>query len=473
MGTVDKLHWHDRYKAHNRSPQKTCADPTQPANHAKALMRLERDHTLGPLLVLAALAVARLAAAGTAEEPAVAGWEEGAATRPILSTGTPWAGEELRAGVRPLPAIERCEYPQPLERLRPPAAPPRRSSLLDHCELDAAVRGYYLNDQRIEWSGQECSFGAEAVLAPVFRHCWDGWQTTVEAEFYLNQPFNRNILVDTPERASYAANFEVDTVEISKLFISFRRGDLLLGIGKMTTPFGRVHFPLFSNARLDAPFIRTEAILWRETGVLLRYAPCPFVADVALTNGSEDLDTNSSKALVTRLGVECPAWSVGVSLKTQDGIGSEGQKQFNNHLGMDFMLRGGPWTFSGEVIHDEYGFRRPGFDPLDITWGRSIYYRDRNLGLYEPITGVGYYLNLGYCGSCWDASLNYGEYHPQQLGDPRHDTPNRRGIVKVDYRLSPWVDVYSAVIVETAGFIAQDGRPRRGLAVLVGFQWSH
>jgi len=39
----------------------------------------------------------------------------------------------------------------------------------------------------------------------------------------------------------------------------------------MDTPFGRTYFPLYSNSRIDAPFIRTEAIGWRQTGVLLHY----------------------------------------------------------------------------------------------------------------------------------------------------------------------------------------------------------
>jgi hypothetical protein len=433
-------------------------------------MHFERDHKPTAFSVFAVYALAHFAALVLLLERATAQSIEGGPAGPYPEVPATSAWEDPGQALRPLPSVAHADYQQPLDA---PMMPCRRASILDEIELDVLVRGYYLNDQRIEWTGLEATFGAEAVVAPVIRHCWSDWETTVEGEFYVNQPFNRNVLVDTAERASYVGNFEFDPFEISQLSLSCQRGDLMLKIGKMETPFGRTHFPLFTNARLDAPFIRTEAILWRETGVLMRYTPGPVVADVALTNGCEDQDTNSSKALVTRLGLEYPGWGVGISLKTQDGIGSETQKQFNNHVGMDFVVRRGPWSVSGEVIHDEYGFRRPGFDPLDITWGRSIYYRDQNAGWHEPINGIGYYLNLGYCGQRWSACLNYGEYHPQQLGDPRHDTPNRRGIVKVDYHINPCSDFYTVVMQETEGFVAQDDRLRRGSVVLCGFQWKH
>ena len=251
----------------------------------------------------------------------------------------------------------------------------------------------------------------EGVLAPVLTHDWDGWRASVEGEFYFNQPFDRNVLVDTPERASYAANFDVETFEISKLFLSVERGDLLLGIGKMATPFGHTHFPLFTNARLDAPFIRTESILWRETGALLRYTPGALTADVALTNGSEDRDTKlvegpgrPARRRPTLLGRR----------RFHENSGRHrfgGQKEFRNHVGADCFVRRGRWCLSGEVIDDEYGFRKPGFDPLDIFWRRSLYYRDRNLATDRPISGLGYYINLGYTADHWEVWLNYGEYY--------------------------------------------------------------
>jgi hypothetical protein len=166
------------------------------------------------------------------------------------------------------------------------------------------ARGYYRNDQRIQWSGMETTFGAEGIFTPRMKCCLGNWETTVEGEFYLNQPFDRNILADTPERISYMGNYEVQTCEISKLYVSCRRGDWTVSAGKIETPFGRYYFPLYSNARIDAPFIRSEAIHWRETGAFLRYQPGIWRFDAGFTNGTDELDSNSSKAIVSRVGLE-------------------------------------------------------------------------------------------------------------------------------------------------------------------------
>ena len=338
--------------------------------------------------------------------------------------------------------------------------------------IHGVVRGYYLNDQRIEWSGLEATFGTEAILAPVIRHRHNSWEFSAEGEFYLNQPFDRNILVNTPERQSYAHNFEVNTFEISQLLIRGRSGDLMLAAGKMETPFGRTYFPLYTNSRIDAPFIRTEAILWRETGMLAHYRWGPVVADAAVTNGSEDRDTNSSKALIGRLGLEDQNWAVGFSIKHQDGIGSEEQKQYKSHVGVDAMYRFGQFTLSAEAIYDKYGFVRPGFDPDQITWGRSIYYRDENYRDHVPICGAGYYVNLTYQGERWTGVLNYGEYYPGFSGDPRQEIVNRRGIGKLAYAFSPHIQWYNVVMLENGGYIAQDGRSRKGTVLLTGVEYG-
>ena len=92
--------------------------------------------------------------------------------------------------------------------------------------------------------------------------------------------------------------------------------------------------------------------------------------------------------------------------------------------------------------------------------------------MQKPIVGIGYYLNLGYQGHGWAAWLDYGEYYPQQLGDPNHDRTIRRGIVKTAFTLTSHLHIYSVVIAETGGFVAQDNRRRRGAVVLAGLQWS-
>lgn len=336
----------------------------------------------------------------------------------------------------------------------------------------ALARGYYVNDQRIEWSGQEATFGAEGAVAGVAGHLFGDWQAEVRGELYLNQPFDRNMLADTPERRSYLSNFEVDVLEISQLTVSAQRGDWLLSVGKMVTPFGRTYFPLYQNNRQDAPFIRSESILWRETGFLCQYQPGPWVLAAALTNGGDDRDANSSKALVSRIGIDTDWFATGASIKWQDGIGSEQQKLYNSHIGADMMWRSGPFTLSGEVIYDEYGFHRPDLDPNDITWRRGIYYREQNRAFKQPIHGVGYYLDLQIDRPTWTCMLNYGEFYPLAIGDPLHDVTTRRGIVKLIYYFTPHCSCYSMVLLENNVSHAQSDRTRKGQDVLVGFQYS-
>jgi hypothetical protein len=393
----------------------------------------------------------------------------------------------------PYPPIEPEPPPATTPEPAADAQPPKlwiESLLPDHdkplgaaerdWDLGVVARGYFLNDQRIVWSGMEATFGAEGVLSPVLRHSACGWELSVEGEFYLNQPFERNMLVTGTERQSYQANFETDTFEVSQLFVSAQTEELTIAIGKRETPFGRAYFPLFTNARSDAPFIRTEAILWRETGVFLRYQAGVLAADVAMTNGCEERDTNSSKALLARLGIDTDSFVAGCSVKVQDGVGSDEQKQFNNHVGADCAIRLGRLVLSSEVIYDQYGFWRsysnpdpnkPGYDPDAMFWPRSIYYRDLNYRLETPISGIGYYGNLVYQGSRWLAMLNYGEYYPQSIGDPRHDRMNRRAIGKFLYFFTPALQSYTVVMQENDGYVAQLGRRRNGNYVLTGLQY--
>ena len=373
---------------------------------------------------------------------------------------------------QPSPFNAAGQIPAPSERIVLPEEPPAKRRLLDCLDIGLVARGYYRNDQRVDWSGMEETFGAEAALTPRLKQMCGDWEVTVDSEFYLNEPYNRNMLLDTAERRSYASNFRTDTLEISRLSVALRRDDFTLLLGKMNTPFGRTYFPLYSNARIDAPFIRTESILWRETGVLARYKPGMFVADLALVNGCENLDTNSSKALVSRLGLEAEQWAVGCSVKFQDGIGSEDQKEYRNHLGVDMMVRDGSWNLSAECIYDQYGFTRPKFNPMDIAWDRSIYYRDESSGRNAPITGIGYYANLDYQWERWAATLNYGEFYPESIGVPQHDRVQRRGILKLACTFAEHLQVYSVVMLENGGYIAQEGRSRIGAVVLNGLQYT-
>ena len=194
------------------------------------------------------------------------------------------------------------------------------------------------------------------------------------------------------------------------------------------------------------------------------------VADIALTNGSVDKDTNSSKALVARLGLQGENFAGGCSIKTQDGVGSEWQKYYENHVGADAMVRFGNWTLSGEVIYDEYGFRRPGFRQVNITWGRSIYDRDLYNPNGKPLTSVGYYADLGYQGDRWYFGFNYGQNQPVAIGEPLHDQVISRGIFKTVYTFTPGFDFFAMVMLESSGFYAQADRDRKGELIYSGFQ---
>lgn len=308
------------------------------------------------------------------------------------------------------------------------------------------VRSYYSNDQRIEWSGLEATFGAEGVINSTIEKYISIGKVTVEGEFYLNQPFGRNILSDEL-RDKYKTNFEIETLEISKLNIQFELKDFVIKLGKDETPFGRTYFQTFSNFYFGAPFIRTEAILWRETGLFINYKPGLLSLNLAVVNGEENKDTNSSKAAIARIGIDGKNYVFGVSGKYQDGIGSGRQKTFKNHFGIDFMARYLNLTLSGEVIYDKYGLYRD-YNEDEIFWERSLYYRDTFYKDETPITGVGGYLNVGYKYAKLSLDINYGLYDHKKIGNPYHDDPNSRGILKIAYNLTTELQVFGMGLLE-------------------------
>lgn len=337
---------------------------------------------------------------------------------------------------------------------------------------DGVGRGYYLNDQRIEFTGLEATFLVEGIVRAGGRRNVGDIQFDFGTELFVTQPFDRNVLLDAQDRIDYAPNFDYPPLEISQMALSGTRGDFAVTIGKFVTPFGRTWFPILSNSRWDTPFIRHEAIGFRETGLLFQYSPGPLRLDAAVTNGSEDGDTNSSKALVARVGWETERFVIGGSVKQQDGIGSEDQKYFNNHVGMDAALFFGRWTFCTELIADEYGFRRAGFGPAGVFWGRNMYHRDRQVGHYDPLTGWGYYGAVGYRGDCWTTWVSYGQFLPDPIGDRIHDTDNHRFMVQGIRSLGQGVDFFGAVMLETTVEQAFAGKDRIGQTVLAGFQFG-
>src|SRR5688572_9311324 len=60
------------------------------------------------------------------------------------------------------------------------------------------ARGYYINDQRITFTGLEETFAVEGVVDGGVHHQVGDWLCQVEGELFLTQPYDRNRLVDTP-----------------------------------------------------------------------------------------------------------------------------------------------------------------------------------------------------------------------------------------------------------------------------------
>ncbi len=360
-----------------------------------------------------------------------------------------------------------------------PAGPSPAARLLDHLEGNVVVRGYYRNDQRVNWSGMEETFGAEADLTPRLRYRCGDFEFIVDTEFWINQPYERNPLLNIPERQSYAADFQVNQFEIGKLALVTNYGDWTFKIGKFETPFGRAYYPIYTNPYLstnqamDQPYIRTEIIENRETGILAHYKSGYFTGDIALTNGGDNMDTNSSKALVARLGLESENWAIGASAKKEDGDGSETIKEFGTYYGVNAMLRQKPWTLSAECIYDEYGFGRPGYDPMQIYWIKSIYYRDESSGQQGvPLTGVGYYVDLDYAEGRWDVALDYGEFYPLSTGTAPDQRTERRGLIKVAFQWLSRCRATRSSSWKTTAIWRELNSARSGVAFLQGFQFT-
>ncbi|GAC1469781.1 MAG: hypothetical protein NVSMB9_14020 [Isosphaeraceae bacterium] len=317
--------------------------------------------------------------------------------------------------------------------------------------LEGLFRGYYRNDQRIRWSGVEETFGAEGDLRPSLWNRHGNWTVSAEGEFFLNMPYGGTsfggAILSTHQTDPYRQNFQVNTFEIFQLYTQASWGNWRFRLGKTRTPFGNFRVPMYSNSLFDAPFVRTDVIPFTETGAFGRYQRDWFSCDFALVNGEPNLDTNSSKGFIGRLGVDRPYWSLGISDKTQDGVGSELQKRRNSIQAVDASVRYDRFVAYGEVVRDEYGFNhdfnRYHFIPPGV---RSLYGRD----IYVPggLTGWGWYTGVGYRGVRFLADLNYGVYQPQHIGDPIQDAAIVRSVAKIDFALTPHLHLFALGLIE-------------------------
>src|SRR5208282_2734331 len=101
---------------------------------------------------------------------------------------------------RPIPAPARDGTPAgnipPEDQSMIPAGTNSAYHLLDHLEGNVVARGYYANDQRIEWSGMEATFGGEAVLTPRLRQRCGDFEFLLDSELNINQPFDQDQLLN-------------------------------------------------------------------------------------------------------------------------------------------------------------------------------------------------------------------------------------------------------------------------------------
>jgi len=292
----------------------------------------------------------------------------------------------------------------------------------------------------------------------------------VYSQIFLNQPFNKNILADDT-RQKYLQNFKIDNLELKQLYIQLITGKFTFGLGKHPSIFGKDYTVGFSNAFFDYPFLRNEVILNYETGLFINYTSGVFTIDVAVVNGSENMDTNSSKGGMARIGFQGKNWGFGVSAKAQDGIGSEWQKQYKNHAGFDFMFKLGKIRFAAEALYDEYGFHRE-YEIDDVFWGRSYYYRDIFYKHKTPITGRGGYLDIQYETSKLFIELNYGEYYPKKIGHPYHDDPIKRALAKIRLKLANGFHAFALGLFENEREKEPLFAGASDYGFLVGFQYS-
>jgi hypothetical protein len=340
-------------------------------------------------------------------------------------------------------------------------------------EIGGALRAFYSNDQRIAWSGVETTFGGEGDLRALFTMPDGDWTFRARSEFFLNEPTGNTILSD-PVRNLYRDDYIVPAFQVFQLALEAEYGDWLIRVGKIRSPLGSNVVPIFTNSLSDAPFLQTEIIGFTETGVFVRWHPGPWSIDLGVSNGEENLDTNSSKALIARLGIDQPRWSAAVWGKFQDGIGSEEMKQFNSFVGFDASVRTGNWTFYGEAAVDQHGlYRDPNAGNLQEFNSLSLYGLDAYRGFDEPIYGAGFDAGAVYRYSRLMMNWNYGIYFPQHIGIPTQDAPVHRGLVKCSWDLTRRLQFYAALIFENSRpqpyLLMYNYAPR---AMIFGFQFG-
>ena len=128
---------------------------------------------------------------------------------------------------------------------------------------------------------------------------------------------------------------------------------------------------------------------------------------------------------------------------------------------------------AGEAIYDQYGLRRPGTDLNDIFWGRSLYNRQLNNGLNQPLEGVGWYLNAIWTFSRSKTIVGFGQFNPEPIGDRIHDTAISRLLAKQTWMLSDRVECYGSAFFENSIENFTLGHDRMGYSIMSGLQFHY
>ena len=357
--------------------------------------------------------------------------------RPDRFRGVPTSGPEWPGRFRGVPtSVTDSIPPAPATLLRAEADDGRRSAQLGvrpeggNTSVRTTVRAYLLDDLRIQWSGVEATFGVEGAVELDHSRPGPFGPLEVRGRFDLNSTWRQAVLAgDGTNRDDYLATFDVDPFYLANLYVTFETPGLTWQVGKFPSPAAaafrkELGLGLF-NSGLDAPFVHTEIVDRREIGVGLGKRHGSWGWKFAVTNGEEDLDTNSAKAsmLLLELGSR-EGRLFKLFGKVQDGIRSEAFKAPASYAGFG-VYAGRPQRvrFAFEATVDTHGLYRDYTGP--ITWPTSIYHRDVYDG-GDPIWGYGAHVVFRRDRGPWQACLSYGEYYPDHIGLPEHDEPVKR-----------------------------------------------
>jgi len=127
----------------------------------------------------------------------------------------------------------------------------------------------------------------------------DGWDFSLETQLFLNQPFGKNnSFVNTPERQSFTANFDIDPLQSRSFMWALATAISSRLWAASSPPFGRFYFSELSQQlrRLAIHSLRSHSVSRNRAAAAM--GPGHLGLHAALTNGSFQQDTNSSKAIV-------------------------------------------------------------------------------------------------------------------------------------------------------------------------------